>query len=85
MKTGPAPIRRDSAATRARPGTQHHDALMRDPARHGAEVTGRNLDEDDPDAVGVLDPHLDQTPGLSSCPLRIGTPTPAAASRACSA
>jgi hypothetical protein len=27
-------------------------------------VTGRNLDQDDPGAVGVLDPHLDQTPGL---------------------
>jgi hypothetical protein len=29
-------------------------------------VTSRNLDQDDPDAVGVLDPHLDQAPGLSS-------------------
>ena len=27
-------------------------------------VTGRNLDQDDPEAVGVLDPHLDQAPGL---------------------
>jgi len=27
-------------------------------------VTGRNLDQDDPYAVGVLDPHLDQAPGL---------------------
>lgn len=27
-------------------------------------MTGRNLDQDDPDAVGVLDPHLDQAPGL---------------------
>jgi hypothetical protein len=29
-------------------------------------VIGRNLDHDDPNAVGVLDPHLDQTPGLGS-------------------
>jgi len=29
-------------------------------------VTGRNLDQDDPDAVGVLDPHLGQAPGLRS-------------------
>jgi hypothetical protein len=29
-------------------------------------VIGRNLDQDDPDAVGVLDPHLDQAPGLRS-------------------
>jgi hypothetical protein len=29
-------------------------------------VIGRNLDQDDPDAVGVLDPHLGQTPGLRS-------------------
>jgi len=28
-------------------------------------VIGRNLDEDDPDAVWVLDPHFDQAPGLS--------------------
>ena len=27
-------------------------------------MIGRNLDEDDPDAVGVLDPHLGQAPGL---------------------
>src|SRR5580693_6787214 len=27
-------------------------------------VTGGNLDQDDPDAVGILDPHLDQSPGL---------------------
>jgi hypothetical protein len=27
-------------------------------------VIGRNLDQDDPDAVGVLDPHLDQALGL---------------------
>jgi hypothetical protein len=27
-------------------------------------VTGRNLDQDDPDAVRVLDPHLGQAPGL---------------------
>jgi hypothetical protein len=27
-------------------------------------VTGGNLDQDDPDAVGVLDPDLDQAPGL---------------------
>jgi hypothetical protein len=27
-------------------------------------MTGRNLDEDDQDAVGVLDPHLGQAPGL---------------------
>ena len=27
-------------------------------------MTGGNLDQDDPDAVGVLDPHLDQSPGL---------------------
>jgi hypothetical protein len=27
-------------------------------------VIGRDLDQDDPDAVGVLDPHLDQAPGL---------------------
>ena len=29
-------------------------------------MTGRNLDQDDPDAVGVLDPHLGQAPGLRS-------------------
>jgi hypothetical protein len=29
-------------------------------------VTGRNFDQDDPDAVGVLDPHLDQAPGLGN-------------------
>ena len=29
-------------------------------------MIGRNLDQDDPDAVGVLDPHLGQTPGLRS-------------------
>ena len=29
-------------------------------------MIGRNLDQDDPDAVGVLDPHLDQAPGLRS-------------------
>jgi hypothetical protein len=27
-------------------------------------VIGGNLDQDDPDAIGVLDPHLDQSPGL---------------------
>ena len=27
-------------------------------------MTGGNLDQDDPYAVGVLDPHLDQAPGL---------------------
>jgi len=27
-------------------------------------VAGRDLGQDDPDAVGVLDPHLDQAPGL---------------------
>jgi hypothetical protein len=27
-------------------------------------VVGGNLDQDDPDAVGVLDPHLSQAPGL---------------------
>jgi hypothetical protein len=27
-------------------------------------VIGRNLDQDDPEAVGVLDPHLGQAPGL---------------------
>jgi hypothetical protein len=27
-------------------------------------VTVGNLDQDDPDAVGVLDPHLDQAPWL---------------------
>ena len=27
-------------------------------------MTGGNLDQDDPDAVGVLDPHLNQSPGL---------------------
>jgi len=27
-------------------------------------VTGGNLGQDDPEAVGVLDPHLDQVPGL---------------------
>jgi len=65
-----APRRRDAIAppARDRPGTQHHDALMPDPACHGGEVTGRNLDQDDPDAVRVLDPHLDQAPGLSSWP-----------------
>jgi hypothetical protein len=29
-------------------------------------VTGRNLGQDDPDAVGVLDVHLDQAPGFRS-------------------
>jgi hypothetical protein len=29
-------------------------------------VIGRNLDENDPDAVRVLEPHLDQSPGLSN-------------------
>ena len=29
-------------------------------------MVGGNLDQDDPDAVGVLDPHLDQAPGLRS-------------------
>jgi hypothetical protein len=29
-------------------------------------MVGRYLDEDDPYAVGVLDPHLDQAPGLRS-------------------
>ena len=29
-------------------------------------MIGRNLDQDDPDAVGVLELHLDQTPGLRS-------------------
>ena len=27
-------------------------------------MVGGNLDQNDPDAVGVLDPHLDQAPGL---------------------
>ena len=27
-------------------------------------MAGGNLHQDDPDAVGVLDPHLDQSPGL---------------------
>ena len=27
-------------------------------------MTGGNLDQDDPDAVGIFDPHLDQAPGL---------------------
>jgi hypothetical protein len=27
-------------------------------------MTGGDFDEDDPDAVGVLDPHLSQSPGL---------------------
>jgi hypothetical protein len=27
-------------------------------------VTGGNLDQDDPEAVGILDPHLGQAPGL---------------------
>jgi hypothetical protein len=26
-------------------------------------VIGGNLDQDDPDAIGILDPHLDQSPG----------------------
>ena len=46
-------------------------------------VTGGNLDQDDPDAAGVLDLHLDQAPGLRSR-LRT-TGTPAAVNRACSA
>src|SRR6266566_9152473 len=29
-------------------------------------VTGRNLGQDDPDAVGVLDVYLDQAPGFHS-------------------
>jgi hypothetical protein len=33
-------------------------------AGRGAGVTGRDLDQDDPDAVGVLDLHLGQAPGL---------------------
>jgi len=32
-------------------------------------VIGGNLDQDDPDAIGVLDPHLGQSPGLRCrCP-----------------
>jgi hypothetical protein len=27
-------------------------------------VISRNLDQDDPDAVGIFDPHLDQAPRL---------------------
>jgi hypothetical protein len=30
----------------------------------GAEVVDRNLDQDGPEAVGIVDPHLDQSPGL---------------------
>lgn len=34
-------------------------------AGHGAEgVIGGNPGQDNPEAVGVLDPHLDQSPGL---------------------
>jgi hypothetical protein len=46
-------------------------------------VIGGNLDQDDPDAVGVLDPHLGQAPGLRGGSRMTGTP--AAASRACPA
>jgi hypothetical protein len=46
-------------------------------------VLSRNLDQDDPDAVGVLDLHLAQAPGL--CCWLPDNRTPAAASRACSA
>jgi hypothetical protein len=30
-------------------------------AGHGGGVTGGNLDQDDLDAIGILDPHLDQS------------------------
>ena len=46
-------------------------------------MIGGNLDQDDLDAIGVLDPHLDQAPRLGYGPRMMGTP--AAASRACSA
>ena len=46
----PAPIRRDSAAARARPGSQHHDALMRDPVTRGVEENARSA----ADMVGNL-------------------------------
>ena len=48
-----------------------------------AQVTGGNLGQGDPEAVGVLDPHLDQVPGSATGSRAIGTA--AAASRACSA
>ncbi len=31
-------------------------------------MIGGNLDENDPDAIRVLDPHLNQTPGLGLGP-----------------
>jgi len=33
-------------------------------AGHRGRVIGGNLDQDDPDPVGILDPHLDQAPRL---------------------
>ena len=52
-------------------------------AGHGGEVTGGNLDQDDPDAVGSSI-HISIAPRGSATGSRtIGTP--AAASRACSA
>jgi hypothetical protein len=42
-------------------------------AGHGERVADRDFDENDPDAIGVLDPHLHQTPGLCSrAPARSG-------------
>jgi hypothetical protein len=46
-------------------------------------VTGRNLDQDDPEAVGVLDLHLDRAQGSAAG--SVTTRTSVAASRACSA
>ena len=46
-------------------------------------VISGNLDQDDPDAVGVLDLHLDQARGSATGSRTTGTA--AAASRACSA
>jgi hypothetical protein len=34
-------------------------------------VIGRDFDEDDPNAVGVLDPHFGQSPGLGYWLLQI--------------
>jgi hypothetical protein len=44
-------------------------------------MIGRNLHQDDPDAVGVLDPHLGQSQGSVTGSRMTGIP--AAASRAC--
>jgi hypothetical protein len=43
-------------------------------AGRGGEDDRRNLDQDDLDAIGVLDPHLDQAPRLGYGPPDDGNP-----------